>query len=567
VLALLPLLTLLLLLLREALLHLFELPLELLGLAAQRLLLPTLAVGQTVAAVRAIRELLLPASQLLQLGDELVLLLLRRILVEADGRLGLVLVLLEIHLELEELAQVAAGCPAAAAAALLEGDLDVRERSLGAQQMLQRVLLARNGLVEIDVGEPLGRRIHRGSRLVEGLDEFLDARVGARQAARARAARERARLLGQRALQVGEHLRVVVQLLLVEIARGLLAAFLDEVPGRDEDFLLPPRDLVLLLLAAATAAATAALPLREVAVERLDLDEEQVGLHLAAAILGHGVVRDDVTGLERAELRSRSVLARRLGRGLLGVVGGRLVDARQARPDALLDRAARAVADRAQRLLARRSHRLRHLLEIEDLLPDDAVAVDVKRRGLPFAAVDRVANLDAIEAEVVVRLDADRDFLDVARAPVAAGLHDLDDRLVVGNDLDEIVVRELHGIAVEQRRDVVLAVFRDLERRAVDAVDGRHRDALAVDDELRRLERLVRRELDGDLRAFDGADVVAGLDDLRLELRPVRIVVRELQARDARQVDDVDRVLGATQARRGDVVPHRLAQREEREIE
>src|SRR6185436_12438151 len=126
----------------------------------------------------------------------------------------------------------------------------------------------------------------------------------------------------------------------------------------------------------------------------------------------------------------------------------------------------------------------------------------------------------------------------------------------------EIVVRELHGIAVEQRRDVVLAVFRDLERRAVDAVDGRHRDALAVDDELRRLERLVRRELDGDLRAFDGADVVAGLDDLRLELRPVRIVVRELQARDARQVDDVDRVLGATQARGGYVVPHRLAQRE-----
>ena len=118
------------------------------------------------------------------------------------------------------------------------------------------------------------------------------------------------------------------------------------------------------------------------------------------------------------------------------------------------------------RRLRRRADLLRHLLEKQHLLADDGVAVDVDRRGLPFAAVDRVAHLDAVEPEVVVGLDAHRDFFDVARAPVAAGLHDLDDGLVVGNDLDQIVVREVHGVAVEQRRDVILAVLRDLERRA-----------------------------------------------------------------------------------------------------
>ena len=205
-----------------------------------------------------------------------------------------------------------------------------------------------------------------------------------------------------------------------------------------------------LAAAAAATAAAAGLALREVAVERLHLDEEQIGLHLAAAILGHGVVRDDVAGLERPHLRRR-----RVGRGAPArpraarlVLAGRLVDARQARPNAqLLDAAlerleasvrgcsssdACAGARTACVISSRKS----------TCWPTTAVAVDVDRRGLPFAAVDRVAHLDAIEAEVVVRLDAHRDFFDVARAPVAAGLHDLDDGLVVGNDLDQIVVRD-----------------------------------------------------------------------------------------------------------------------------
>ncbi len=345
-----------------------------------------------------------------------------------------------------------------------------------------------------------------------------------------------------------------MQLLLVEVARGLLAALLDEVPSRDEDFLLPARDLVLLLAAATAPAATAAaLALREAAVERLHLDEEQVGLHLAAAILGHGVVRNDVAGLERPSLRRGVACAGADSAAGSRLVARGLVEARQTRLNAL-DAAAecllRAIADVVDRRLRGRADLLRHFLEKEHLLPDDAVAVDVDRRGLPVAAVDRVAHFDAVEPEVVVGFDAHRDFFDVARAPVAPGLQDFDDGLVVGNDLDQIIVREVHGVAVEERRDVVLAVLRDLERRADDAVDGLHRDALPVDDELRRLERLVRRELDRNLRAFDGANVVAGLDDELLELRPVRIVVGELQVRDTRQVDDVDRELLAAQPSR-----------------
>ena len=215
--------------------------------------------------------------------------------------------------------------------------------------------------------------------------------------------------------------------------------------------------------------------LREAAVERLHLDEEQVGLHFAAAILGHGVVGNHVAGLELAHLRRRGTAVgcgRRLALAACGSSSGMrargLVDAREL-VEAALERSrvrSRIALERRSLARGRGTHLLRHLLEEQHLLADARVAVDVDRRRLPLAAVDRVAHLDAIEPEVVARLDAHRDFLDVARAPVAAGLHDLDDGLVVGDQRDQVVVGEIHGVAVEQRRDVVLAVLRDFERRA-----------------------------------------------------------------------------------------------------
>src|SRR5216110_1494806 len=97
--------------------------------------------------------------------------------------------------------------------------------------------------------------LHRIRGLLEVSHELLDPLVDAGELARASARREGARLLGERALQIREHLRVVVQLLLVEIARRAFFALADQIPGRDDDFLLPARDLVLLLTAAARSAA------------------------------------------------------------------------------------------------------------------------------------------------------------------------------------------------------------------------------------------------------------------------------------------------------------------------
>src|SRR5690606_25381419 len=128
------------------------------------------------------------------------------------------------------------------------------------------------------------------------------------QLPRARAAREGARLLGERALQLGQHLRVVRQLLLVEEAFLLLFLLADQIPRRDEDFLLAARNLVLLAATAAAAATAAGLArLREAAVEGLYLDEVKVGLRRPFPILRNHVVRDQVAGLEA-----------RLGRGRLG---------------------------------------------------------------------------------------------------------------------------------------------------------------------------------------------------------------------------------------------------------
>ena len=64
------------------------------------------------------------------------------------------------------------------------------------------------------------------------------------------------------------------------------------------------------------------------------------------------------------------------------------------------------------------------------------------------------------------------------------GLQHLHDRLVVGDQRDQVVVGEVHGVAVEQRRDVILAVLAHLEHPGVDVARARHGDALAVRDEL-----------------------------------------------------------------------------------
>src|SRR5690606_8875723 len=67
--------------------------------------------------------------------------------------------------------------------------------------------------------------------------------------------------------------------------------------------------------------------------------------------------------------------------------------------------------------------------------------------------------------------------------------------------------------------------------------------------------------------ARDRADISARIDRARLEPAPLRITIGQLDTLDPRQIDDVDPVLGAPDPGRRHVVAHRLAEREEREIE
>src|SRR5690606_15738637 len=216
-----------------------------------------------------------------------------------------------------------------------------------------------------DLRQALRSRVHRLGRELEALDELGDALVLRRELARACAARERARLLRERALHLGEHLRVVVELLLVEEARLLLVPLTNQVPRRDENLPLAARDLVLLAAGPAAASAAGLAPLREAALERLDLDEIQVALGRPAPVLGDDVIRDQIAGLEA-----------RLGRRRPGVglgLGGRLVE-----PTAELRHAEVLDVEHGPGPAARpaaRAHGLREILEIQDLLLRDGPRV------------------------------------------------------------------------------------------------------------------------------------------------------------------------------------------------
>ena len=67
------------------------------------------------------------------------------------GLLRLVLVLLGVELEIEQAGEIAARAAAATAAATAgaERHLDLAERRLGAQQMLQRLLLVGDGVLPL----------------------------------------------------------------------------------------------------------------------------------------------------------------------------------------------------------------------------------------------------------------------------------------------------------------------------------------------------------------------------------------------------------------------------------
>jgi hypothetical protein len=135
---LLSLLTLLSLLVLLLALELLDLALQLLGFAAQHLLLEALLGGLLVLA-GLIGELLLAARELLELLQRLINFLLTLVagLTAAFG--ALVLVLFGIELEIEEAFEVAGatlGTAAPAASAVAERDLDITARGFRAQEVL-----------------------------------------------------------------------------------------------------------------------------------------------------------------------------------------------------------------------------------------------------------------------------------------------------------------------------------------------------------------------------------------------------------------------------------------------
>ena len=89
----------------------------------------------------------------------------------------------------------------------------------------------------------------------------------------------------------------------------------------------------------------------------------------------------------------------------------------------------------------------------------------------------------------------------------------------------------------------------------------------AVDDQRRRIQRRICDDFDFDVRSFDGADVARFVVHLLLEPGPLRILVSELHALDARQVDDGHIVIAAARAFRVDVVLQRTSHRIEPELE
>src|SRR5262249_57424110 len=99
-------------------------------------------------------QLLLAPRQLLELLQRFVDLLLPLL----SGSLllaALVLVLLGIELEVEQVVEIATGpATAATAAAASERDLNLPERGLGAQQVLQRLLLRRQRLFPRQAPQP-----------------------------------------------------------------------------------------------------------------------------------------------------------------------------------------------------------------------------------------------------------------------------------------------------------------------------------------------------------------------------------------------------------------------------
>ncbi len=280
------------------LVQLIELLAQLLGFAAQHFLLVALLGSGLRVFLLLLGKLLLPLGQFGQLLQRIVhrlLLLVGRL----SRLLALVLILLRVEFEIEKSFEIAGGAvhaatsTAAASALAAHGDLDIAEGGFGAQQILQRLLLGRKGILPFGALQLIRGRLHGGHGLLHIGDEALERIAGFIQFAALHALGERRGLIAQLGLHAGKERRVFG----VRTAR---AGSLLLVPGGGDDLFLALRDLILLVAVIATAsAATAAFLLRlgVVALERLRFDEEDVGLRSSARVASGGVEAHHIAGL------------------------------------------------------------------------------------------------------------------------------------------------------------------------------------------------------------------------------------------------------------------------------
>src|SRR5581483_7736830 len=97
---------------------------------------------------------------------------------------GFILVFRRVEFEIEETGKIAAGvAPAASAARLAKGDLDLAERGFGSQERLKRLLLERNSVFPLHAFQFLRRRSHCRSRVLHVFVEFSELAVGLRDVA------------------------------------------------------------------------------------------------------------------------------------------------------------------------------------------------------------------------------------------------------------------------------------------------------------------------------------------------------------------------------------------------
>src|SRR6185437_15995968 len=206
---------------------------------------------------------------------------------------ALVLILFLVQFQVEQALQIARGSAATAASAATltpERHLNIAERRFGTKQILQRLLLRRQRVLPLRALQLIRRGLHFGDSLFHIVHETLERISGLFELPRFHAVRKALRLI----LELALHARKERRVLLLTAARALAFCL---IPGRGDDFLLALRDLVLLAAIVTPAAATAAalLALREVALERVGLNEEHVGVRGLPRILRDRVQAHDIT--------------------------------------------------------------------------------------------------------------------------------------------------------------------------------------------------------------------------------------------------------------------------------